>query len=274
MSVGHYENFPVASRLVPARYRSAIVAIYRFARATDDIADEGDAEPSARLESLDQYRHALDAIERGETPPLLSDLCTVIHKHALPIELFRDLLSAFAQDVTVQRYRTFADLLDYCRRSANPIGRLLLAIYRVQAPGDLKASDAICTALQLTNFWQDVASDYRRGRVYIPHEDMTRFGVDESHIAEGCADEKWRELLAFQTARTRAMLHSGRSLTRALPLRLGFELKAVIAGGMRVLDRIDAVEGDIFNAPPRLATHDWLAVAYRTLVPRRLAASR
>jgi squalene synthase HpnC len=274
VSVGHYENFPVASRLVPARYRGAIVAIYRFARATDDIADEGDAEPSARLASLDQYRRALDAIERGETPPLLFDLAMVIRSHALPIELFRDLLSAFAQDVTVQRYRTFADLLDYCRRSANPIGRLLLALYRVQAPANLQASDAICTALQLTNFWQDVASDYRRGRIYVPQEDLLEYGVDESQIAEGRADQKWRELLAFETTRTRAMLHAGRSLTRALPLRLSFELKAVIAGGMRVLDRIDAVKGDIFNAPPRLDTHDWLAVAYRTLVPRRAAASR
>jgi len=274
VSVGHYENFPVASRLVPARYRGAIVAIYRFARATDDIADEGDADPSTRLDSLDEYRRALDAIERGETPPLLAELATVIRAHALPIALFRDLLSAFAQDVTVHRYPTFDDLLDYCHRSANPIGRLLLALYRVQAPADLAAADAICTALQLTNFWQDVASDYRRGRIYIPQEDLARFGIAESQIADGRADEKWRALAAFETARTRTMLHAGRPLTRALRLRLGFELKAVIAGGLRVLDRIDAVRGDVFRAPPRLDAHDWLAVGYRTLLPRRPAPSR
>jgi len=184
------------------------------------------------------------------------------------------LLSAFAQDVTVHRYPAFTDLRDYCRRSANPIGRLLLALYRMQAPADLAASDAVCTALQLTNFWQDVAADYRRGRIYIPQEDLSRFGIAEAQIADGRPDEKWRALLAFETARTRAMLYAGRPLTHALPLRLGFELKAVIAGGLRVLDRIDAVQGDVFRAPPRLATRDWLAVAYRTLLPRRPALSR
>jgi squalene synthase HpnC len=273
VSVGHYENFPVASKLVPARYRAAIVAIYRFARATDDIVDEGDASAATRLASLDEYRQALDAIEQGETPSLLADLANVIRCHALPVAPFRDLLSAFAQDVTVQRYATFADVVDYCRRSADPIGRLLLALYHVDAPADLFASDAICTALQLTNFWQDVASDYRRGRVYIPQEDLIRFGVREAQIAEGRADEKWRALAAFQTSRTRAMLHAGRPLTRSLPLRLGLELKAIIAGGLRVLDRIDAARGDVFNAPPRLRTRDWIAVAYRTIVPRRIAAS-
>ena len=272
MSVGHYENFPVASRIVPARYRGAIVAIYRFARAADDIADEGDAEPAARLAALDIYRRALDAIERGETPPLLSELATVIRQHALPLPLFRDLLSAFALDVTVHRYRTYADLMEYCRRSANPIGRLLLALYRVDSPRDLEASDAICTALQLTNFWQDVASDYQRGRIYVPQDDMAHFGVAEAHIAEGRADERWRALMAFETARTRAMLDAGRPLTRALPLRLGLELKAVIAGGLRVLDCIDRVEGDVFKAPPRLQTLDWFAVAYRTIMPRNPAA--
>ena len=269
MSIDHYENFPVASRIVPARYRGAIVAIYRFARSTDDIADEGDATPAERLAALDVYRNAIDAIECGETPALLPDLAAAVRRYALPLRPFRDLLSAFAQDVTVHRYATFADLLDYCRRSANPIGRLLLALYRVQSPRDLEASDSICTALQLTNFWQDVASDYARGRIYVPLEDMARFGVSEAQIADGRADENWRALSAFETARTRSMLEAGQPLTRALPLRLSFELKAVIAGGLRVLDRIDRVRGDVFKAPPRLDPRDWLAVACRTLLPRR-----
>jgi squalene synthase HpnC len=262
--------------MVPARYRGAIVAIYRFARATDDIADEGDRDVSARLAALESYQKALDVIERGDTPTLLADLAFAVRAHALPLEPFRDLLSAFTQDVTVKRYATFADLLDYCRRSANPIGRLVLAVYGVpavvQSPALFAASDAICTALQLTNFWQDVAADFQRGRIYVPQEDMARFDVAESQIADGRADEKWRALLAFETARARALLDAGRPLTRALPFRLALELKAIIAGGLRVLDRIDARNGDVFKAPLRLTTHDWIAVAFRAVVPRRASS--
>ena len=276
VSVGHYENFPVASKMVPARYRGAIVAIYRFARATDDIADEGEGDVPSRLAALESYRNALDVIERGGTPTLLRDLALAVRAHALPLTLFRDLLSAFAQDVTVKRYATFAELLDYCRRSANPIGRLVLAVYGLpavaQSPALFAASDAICTGLQLTNFWQDVASDYQRGRIYVPQEDMARFDVAESHIADGRADEKWHALLAFETARTRALLDAGRPLTRALPFRLALELKAIIAGGLRVLDRIDARNGDVFKAPLRLNAHDWIAVAFRAVVPRRTSS--
>ena len=178
--------------MVPARYRGAIVAIYRFARATDDIADEGDRDVSARLAALESYQKALDVIERGDTPTLLADLAFAVRAHALPLGPFRDLLSAFTQDVTVKRYATFADLLDYCRRSANPIGRLVLAVYGVpavvQSPALFAASDAICTALQLTNFWQDVAADFQRGRIYVPQEDMARFDVAESQIADGRAE--------------------------------------------------------------------------------------
>jgi squalene synthase HpnC len=262
--------------MVPTRYRSAIVAIYRFARAADDIADEGDCDVPARLRALESYGKALDAIERGDTPALLADLTLAVRSHALPLAPFRDLLSAFTQDVTVKRYRTFADLLDYCRRSANPIGRLVLTVYGVpmvaQTPAHFAASDAICTALQLTNFWQDIASDYRRGRIYLPQEDLARFDVAESQIADGRADEKWRALLAFETARARSLLEAGRPLARVLPLRLALELKAIIAGGLRVLDRIDARKGDVFKAPLRLTARDWVAVAFRAVVPRRTSS--
>jgi len=263
--------------MVPARYRGAIVAIYRFARAADDIADEGDCDVPARLAALETCGAALDAIEHGDTPTQLADLALAVRAHALPLAPFRDLLSAFTQDVTVKRYATFADLQDYCRRSASPIGRLVLAVYGVQAiaqsPANFAASDAICTALQLTNFWQDVAADYRRGRIYVPQEDLARFDVTESQIADGRADEKWRALLAFETARARALLEAGQPLTHVLPLRLALELKGIIAGGLRVLDRIDARKGDVFGAPLRLTAHDWVAVAFRALVPRR-ASSR
>ena len=274
MSVGHYENFPVASLIVPARYRRAIVAIYRFARGADDIADEGHDAPSLRLRGLDEYSRALDAIERGETPAAFNDLAHAIRTHALPIALFRNLLSAFEQDVLVQRYRTHADVLDYCRRSANPIGRLLLALFRADSENNLAASDAVCTGLQLANFWQDVGSDYTRGRIYLPTEDLQRFGVTETQIADRRIDANWRALMAFETARTRSLLDAGAPLGRALPLRLALEIRAVIAGGKRVLDRIDAAGGDVFHSRTRLVAHDWVAVAFRAIVPARARPRR
>lgn len=271
VSVGHYENFPVASRLVPATLRPAVVAIYRFARAADDLADEGDAPPGERLAALARFGAALHAIERGDTPaePPFPALADAIRAHGLPYAPFHDLLSAFAQDVTTTRYADFATLRDYCRRSADPVGRLLLALYGAQTPANLAASDAICTGLQLTNFWQDVAIDWRKDRVYLPQEDLDRFGVTPAAIAAGHPDERWRALMAFEVDRARALLEGGRPLVRALPWRLGLELSAVVAGGLRILRRIDAVEGDVFARRPVLGALDWCAVAYRALRPAR-----
>jgi len=275
LSIGHYENFPVASVLVPKRLRGAVIAIYRFARAADDLADEGNALPAERIGALDAFECELDAIARGDAPTrdLFRDLALAIRAHALPVAPMRDLLSAFRQDVSVARYARFADVLDYCRRSANPVGRLLLALYRAETPANLVASDAICTGLQLTNFWQDIAIDWRKDRVYLPQEDLARFGVDEAQIAGGRADARWRALVAFEVARTRDLLDTGRPLVRALPWRLGLELSAVVAGGCRILDRIDAVDGDVFARRPVLAARDWLAVGYRALFPAAVAAT-
>ncbi|MEP7276449.1 MAG: squalene synthase HpnC [Betaproteobacteria bacterium] len=276
MAIDHYENFPVASRLVPARLRPAIVAIYWFARAADDLADEGDAAPAVRVAALDAFDAALDAIGRGATPlePPFPELAAAVRRHRLPLAPMHDLVSAFRQDVTTARYPRFADVLDYCRRSANPVGRLLLALYDCESPDDLLASDAICTALQLTNFWQDVAGDWRRGRVYIPSEDLARFDVTERQIGEARVDARWRALMAFETARARDLMHAGRPLVRALPTRLGLELSAVIAGGTRILERIDAVGGDVFRHRPVLGPRDWIAVGFRALVPPRAAGAR
>src|SRR5271167_1263863 len=164
VSVAHYENFPVASRLVPASLRAAVVAIYRFARAADDIADEGTDPPAARLSQLDAYASMLDRIERGEVPSAapFAELAAAIERHALPLRPFHDLLSAFRQDVTKPRYATYDEVLDYCARSANPIGRLLLHLYHAHDAGNLRHADAICTGLQLANFWQDIAIDWRK----------------------------------------------------------------------------------------------------------------
>ena len=273
MAVDHYENFPVASRLVPARLRPAVIAIYRFARAADDLADEGDVSAPARLAALAAFDDALAAIARGETPPAppFPELAAAVRRHRLPLAPMHDLVSAFRQDVTRTRYPRYTDLLDYCRRSANPVGRLLLALYQRESPDNLAASDAVCTGLQLTNFWQDVAGDWQRGRVYLPLEDLAHFGVAEAQFDRRDVDARWRALLAFETARARALLVAGRPLVRALPARLGLELSAVIAGGTRILDRIDAVGGDVFRHRPMLGPRDWIAVGFRALVPPRSA---
>ena len=211
--VDHYENFPVASHLVPARLRPAVVAIYRFARTADDLADEGDAAPGARLAALEVFTRALQAIERGETPGLgpFPALAAAIRTHRLPMAPFHDLLSAFSQDVTTSRYATFDDVADYCTRSANPVGRLMLALYGLGTPANERSSDSICTGLQLANFWQDVAIDWAKGRVYVPIEDLLRFGVGEPQIAAGRADAGWRALMAFETAREASRRSAGAS---------------------------------------------------------------
>jgi squalene synthase HpnC len=267
--VGHYENFPVASLLVPAHLRAAVVALYRFARAADDIADEGDASVAERLDALALFDQRLVGIAAGATPfdAPFAGIAEAIRRHALPVEPLHDLISAFRQDVTTSRYATQAALDDYCARSANPVGRMLLALYGAGSPANVAASDAICTALQLTNFWQDIALDWAKGRVYIPHEQLARFGVGENAIAEGRADSRWRALMRFLADDTRERFARGRALPRALPWRQGLELAAVIAGGRRILARIDAVNGDVFHRRPTLSTLDWLRVAARSLVP-------
>jgi squalene synthase HpnC len=276
VSAAHYENFPVASFLLPRAMRAAVLAIYRFARAADDIADEGEATPAERLAALDRFDQALDAIAAGRRPiePPFADLADAVARHALPLAPFRGLLSAFRQDVTTRRYSSFRSLLDYCRRSANPIGRLLLHLNRCVTPQNEANSDAICSALQLVNFWQDIAADWRKGRVYLPQEDLAHFGVAEAQIAQDRCDERWRALMAFETARSRAMLESGRPLVQALPWRAGLELAGVLAGGHRILDRIDAVHGDVFHHRPQLRRIDWPFVAWRALFPPRVIESR
>jgi len=271
VSVAHYENFPVASFLLPRAFRPAVVAIYRFARAADDLADEGDVPGAARLAALDAYDTALDAIAAGDPPAdaPFAELAAAIARHALPIDLLRDLLSAFRQDVTTPRYATYADLLDYCRRSANPIGRLLLHLYRTTMPENLMRADAICTGLQLVNFWQDVALDWLKGRIYLPQEDLIAFRVTEAQIADGRSDDAWRSLMAFETRRTRALLESGRPLTRNLPWRPALELSGVLAGGHRILDGIEAAGGDVFRHRPQLVRRDWAFVAANALFPPR-----
>jgi squalene synthase HpnC len=266
LPVDHYENFPVASWLLPRPLRRPVEAIYGFARGADDVADEGYLPDSARLAGLDRYLQALDAIEkRGNPGEQFAAIEDAINEHRLPVNLLRDLIDAFKQDVVKKRYATFTELADYSRRSANPIGRLLMHLFGRADEEGLRQSDAICSGLQFINFWQDVAVDWQKGRVYIPQEDLARFGVAERSIAEGRADEKWASLMAFECDRARGMLTSGAPLGRSLPGRLGLEIRATVAGGSAILDKIDAVSGDVFLHRPMLGKLDWIRILARAL---------
>ncbi len=261
----HYENFPVASRLIPRYKRPFLWSIYAFARSADDFADEGSLPPEERLRLLDGYRKELDAIEAGRdsSHPIFRRLRPVIAAHQLPLQLFRDLLDAFAQDVTKTRYASYAELLDYCRRSADPVGRLLLQLFRAATPQNLKRSDCICSALQLINHWQDVAIDWKKPRVYLPQEDLSRFGVTETQIACRYCDDSWRALMRFQVDRARALMLEGAPLGLDLPGRIGLEIRAIVAGGLRILDKIEAVNYDVFRRRPVLEKPDWALVLWR-----------
>ena len=260
MAVGHYENFPVASLLLPAPLRASVEVIYRFARSADDFADEGSDPPDIRLQKLNGYRARLARLERGEPAddPLFQALEKTVRDHALPVQLFRDLLDAFAQDVTQKRYADFAALMDYCRRSANPVGRLLLHLFKRTTDSECRQSDAVCSALQLINFWQDVDVDYRKdNRVYLPQDEMARHEVTERHLQNKTCDNAWRSLMKLQIERTRALMLSGAPLGRSLPGRIGLEIRATVQGGLRILEKIENADYDIFRRRPVLKALDW-----------------
>lgn len=268
LSQSHYENFPVASLLLPARLRPAIAAIYAFARSADDFADEGELPAAERLRLLDTYRAELERIERNEPTdhPLFQHLRPHILTHHLPLRPFGDLLAAFAQDVTKDRYANYAELLDYCRRSANPIGRLLLHLFDAVTPENLQRSDAICSALQLINHWQDVGIDIGKGangRIYLPLDEMARFGVTEEDLRRRVPTADFRRLMQFEIERARALMLEGAPLGRALPGRIGIEVRAIIAGGLAILDKIEAVGYDVFHRRPSLAGLDWPRIFFK-----------
>jgi squalene synthase HpnC len=258
---------------MPPRLRPAVAAIYRFARFADDIADEGDDPPNRRIEKLDALELELDAIDGGRANAW-PELAQAVAIHGLPIDLMRDLLSAFRQDVTVTRYENHVDVLDYCRRSANPIGRLLLQLFGRTEDDMLAKSDAICSGLQLTNFLQDVAIDWRKGRVYLSLEALRRRGLEVQAIEAGTPDERWQAMMRDQTSATRALLESGAPLAHILGGRIGWELRLVVQGGLRVLERIDAVGGDVFRFRPTLGARDWAMMALRALRMRPAASNQ
>lgn len=285
MSINHYENFPVASLLLPARLREPVRHIYRFARTADDIADEGDASADVRLARLDEYRQALLRIRDGRAPvapdhdlaAIFLPLAEVIRAFGLSCDPFLDLLSAFSQDVGTSRYDTDAALLDYCRRSANPVGRLMLALYGKLDEDNGRDADAICTGLQLANFWQDIAIDWRKDRVYIPQSALRAHHLDDIHIHRRVQGlpvpsqeaDAWRAMMRERVAQARALLVSGAPLAWRLPGRIGLELRLVVHGGLRILERLDQVGYDMFARRPTLGTADRLLLLWRGLSGRQ-----
>lgn len=268
MSVGHYENFPVASWLCPPALRPPIRAIYAFARTADDLADEGNVSRNERIAALQHYRRCLHAMGAGQAagawPQVFAPLAEACAAHALPIQLLDDLLDAFIQDCGNPRYPDRAALLDYCRRSANPIGRLLLHLYRIDAPEALRQADSICSALQLINFWQDLSVDLPRGRIYLPLDDAERHGL--------ALDAPQRQDPARQRAAVRdlcrwatALMQQGAPLVHRLPGRIGWELRLVVQGGLRILERIERMQFATFDRRPVLSAVDGPVLLWRAL---------
>jgi phytoene synthase len=252
---------------LPAQFRDPVALIYRFAREADDFADEGSDAPEVRLAKLAGFQSYLVTIGLGITPndPLFKGIARIVREHQLPLQLFDNLLDAFSQDVVKTRYTDFSEVLDYCRRSANPVGRLLLHLFGRATPENLAASDSICSGLQLVNFWQDVELDYAKGRIYLPQEEMRRYSVTERHIAERRCDDAWRALIGFQIKRARAMLEGGAPLGRALPGRVGLEIRATVQGGLRILEKLERVQGDMFRHRPVLKWFDWPLLLARAI---------
>lgn len=268
----HYENFPVASILLPAELREPIGLIYSFARQADDFADEGDLSIAQRLDLLQNFRAELDLIQAYIKPqsPFFATLGAMIRAKKLPVDAFYDLIDAFSQDVVKTRYANYAEVQDYCKRSANPIGRLLLHLYGMATPSNLVLSDRICTALQLINFLQDVAIDMQKNegksRIYLCMDEMQSFGITETQINAGTADERWQAFMLFNICRTRQLLNAGKPLGRILKGRIGLEMRLIIAGGERILHKLENVQGDVFAHRPTLNKLDWLIMLTKSLL--------
>jgi hydroxysqualene synthase len=265
----HYENFPVGSVLVPKTLRPYFYSIYAFARIADDFADEGYEEnysEQARLELLDEWRAMLDQSLAGRAShPVFVALADTQKKFDLPVFLFEDLLSAFAQDVTKRRYQSFAELTDYCRRSANPIGRLILLLFGYRDTERLELSDHICTALQLANHWQDVAVDLRKDRVYLPEEDLQQFGLSIEALQTQTVSPAFCQLMKFEIERARGLFAAGKPLCTSVAGRLGLELRLVWSGGAKILKAIEENGYDVFRKRPVIRKRDKLQILFRAL---------
>jgi phytoene synthase len=265
LAESHYENFPVASKLLPSHLRKHIAAVYAFARTADDFADEPGRETSERLTLLADWKSQLHARVPGGSYVFVA-LHDTIERFDLPIELFDDLLSAFSQDVITTRYATWVEVMDYCRRSANPVGRLVLRLSGYRDEALARASDAVCSALQLTNFWQDLAIDWSRGRLYVPEEVCRRCNARPDVLGQNVMTPEWAAAMKECATHTRALFAEGRPVCDGVSGRLRYELRATWLGGTRILDRLEAGGFDVFTARPKLGARDALVIACKTVL--------
>lgn len=263
----HYENFPVASWFLPKNLRQPISVIYAFARYADDLADEGNLADDKRYEALNQYQKNFENAfkTKQSSDPVLIALVDVIEKHQLPVSLFLDLLTAFKMDTHTRRYKTFDDILNYCRYSANPVGRLLLHLNKQVSGDNLANSDAICSALQLINFYQDIQQDFtENNRIYLPTDEMQEFNVNESHINKGINDQAIKDLLQFQIQRAEKLMLSGSQLGQDLKGLFGLEIRLIIQGGLCIANKLKNID-NVFERP-RLTKTDKFVMLWRALM--------
>ena len=267
MANSHYENFPVASHLLPKHLRQPIAVVYAFARRADDFADEGDLSNEERLAALDDFGDKLDLIEQNQfvDDTTFIALADVIKQHEMPVSLFHDLLTAFKMDVTKKRYANFGEVIEYCRYSANPVGRLLLYLNKATSEENLGYSDAICTALQLTNFLQDISQDLEESdRIYLPQDEMEQCGVSEDDIRKKVTNAATRKLIEFQIRRTLKLMQAGAPLGKVLKGRMGLELRMTVMGGSRILYKLNQQYDDVFSRP-RLSKWDMIWMLWKAI---------
>ncbi|MBI1872629.1 MAG: squalene synthase HpnC [Acidobacteria bacterium] len=288
MAARHYENFPVASRLLPRVMRPHVAAVYAFARTADDFADEGVCAPDERRRLIDDWESRVRASRAGddraarpalpgqppETVDIFLALGETIRRLDLPVSLFEDLLSAFRQDIMTTRYERWSDVLDYCRRSANPVGRLVLRIAGARDPSLDERSDDLCTALQLANFWQDFGRDWQHGRLYVPLEDLRACGARAEDLARGVVTHEWRCAFRRVVDRTRALFDRGRGACDGVRGRLRIELRLTWLGGCRILERFERQGYDPLRDRPVLGLLDAPVLAWRLLRWRAAGPAR
>ncbi len=266
----HYENFPVVSLFVPTELKKYIAVVYQFARQADDIADEGNFSDEERIRKLDQYNNALLKSANNEFENdfwfLFND---TKEKKNLSIENFKNLLKAFRQDLIKKRYESYEELLCYCINSANPVGRIILELYNIRNAEAIKHSDEICTALQLTNFYQDVSVDYKKGRIYIPQDDMIKFSISEIDIQNKNHSQNFIDLMKFEISRTRNLFNEGRKILQFLPIRLKIQILATINGGEAILDKIKKLNFDVTNQNPKLKKIDFIKIFFEAAIMRK-----
>jgi squalene synthase HpnC len=272
LAAEHYENFSVVTWLTPREHRPAFRSIYAFCRWSDDLGDEvGD--PFRSCELLSWWRDELRAMYRGQTShPVMIALAETVEEYRIPIEPFERLISAFLQDQEVTRYETFEQLLEYCERSANPVGRLVLYVAGADEPENVRLADSICTGLQLANFWQDVARDLAIGRIYLPREDRDRFGCSKGELRLGVCTPAIRQLMEFEVGRAREFFENGRSLVRRVGRGMAVDIDLFVRGGMAILDAIEARGFDVLSARPSLSRSTKLRLIARAAAAQGINA--